>query len=254
MHQRAYEFSLLSQLGKSPPTPYDFKKLMTLGFRSDRRTLERGHPNLYLDSGIGIASRLCGCLDALPSFRCRPDATPPSSSDGLNLVVVLATVRTPDSLDTRLRRLGRFAREVAIGAPDRAAREAILDAALPRLRDHDVALQDVVRATPGWVGADLVALADEAGAVCARRVSAWRAAAAATDGTAAHPAATEKSVFVALPNGANMPPSPLLVTHADVLRALTTVEPCFGRSGFSRAPDVDWKDVCLLYTSPSPRD
>ena len=219
---------------------------MTLGFRSDRRTLERGHPNLYLDSGIGIASRLCGCLDALPSFRCRPDATPPSSSDGLNLVVVLATVRTPDSLDTRLRRLGRFAREVAIGAPDRAAREAIFDAALPRLRDHDVALQDVVRATPGWVGADLVALADEAGAVCARRVSAWRAAAAAMDGTAAHPAATENSVFVALPNGANMPPSPLLVTHADVLRALTTVEPCFGRSGFSRAPDVDWKDVGAL--------
>ncbi|EGB04514.1 hypothetical protein AURANDRAFT_32385 [Aureococcus anophagefferens] len=176
-------------------------------------------------SNGSIASRLCGCLDALPSFRCRPDATPPSSSDGLNLVVVLATVRTPDSLDTRLRRLGRFAREVAIGAPDRAAREAILDAALPRLRDHDVALQDVVRATPGWVGADLVALADEAGAVCARRVSA---------------------VFVALPNGANMPPSPLLVTHADVLRALTTVEPCFGRSGFSRAPDVDWKDVGAL--------
>ena len=175
-----------------------------------------------------LSSRLCACFDALPSFRHQAVGAVPTS-DASNIVIVLATVGTPDSLDARLRRLGRFACEVAVGAPDRSAREVILDKALPLLRASDVSLPDIARATPGWVGADLLALADEAGAVCARRVHAQHAKGdRSTD------------------SGREILSRPPLMTQADVSSALGHVEPCFSRSGFSRAPDVEWSDVGAL--------
>ena len=175
-----------------------------------------------------LASRFCACFDALPSFRCQALGAMPSS-DASSIVVVLATVATPDSLDARLRRLGRFAREVAVGAPDRSAREAILDKALPPLRASDVSLPDTARATPGWVGADLLALANEAGTACARRVRAQHA-----------------KNYRSTDSGREMPSRPPLMTQADVASALEYVEPCFSRSGFSRAPDIEWSDVGAL--------
>jgi cell division protease FtsH len=89
-------------------------------------------------------------------------------------VVVLAATNRPDALDPALRRPGRFDREVLVPLPDRAERRAILAAhARGNHLDADADLDQVAAATPGFSGADLANLLNEAAvsAVRAGRVS-----------------------------------------------------------------------------------
>jgi cell division protease FtsH len=78
-------------------------------------------------------------------------------------IVVLAATNRPEVLDPALLRPGRFDRQVTIPLPNVAERTAILAVHCrdKRLAD-DVALEAVARATPGFSGADLANLANEA--------------------------------------------------------------------------------------------
>src|SRR5690348_16049087 len=84
-------------------------------------------------------------------------------------VVVLAATNRPDALDPALRRPGRFDREVIVPLPDRAERAAIL-AAHARGKDlsPDADLDQVAAATPGFSGADLANLLNEAAVTAVR--------------------------------------------------------------------------------------
>ena len=93
-------------------------------------------------------------------------------------VVVLAATNRPDALDPALRRPGRFDREVLVPLPDRAERAAILAAhARGKNLGPDADLDQVAAATPGFSGADLAGLVNEA-AVTAVRDSRVRVTAA----------------------------------------------------------------------------
>jgi cell division protease FtsH len=93
--------------------------------------------------------------------------------DGFNTdcaVVVVAATNRPDVLDPALLRSGRFDRRVSIDAPDLNGRRAILSlyAAQKPLAD-DINLDIVARQTPGFTGADLANLLNEAAILAARR-------------------------------------------------------------------------------------
>jgi len=93
--------------------------------------------------------------------------------DGFNTdcaVVVIAATNRPDVLDPALLRSGRFDRRVAIDAPDLNGRRAILSlyAAQKPLAD-DIDLDVVARQTPGFTGADLANLLNEAAILAGRR-------------------------------------------------------------------------------------
>ena len=89
--------------------------------------------------------------------------------DQTNVIVIAATNR-PDVLDPALLRPGRFDRQVTVGLPDRAGREAILKIHTKPLRlGHDVKPDLLSRRTPGFSGADLANLANEAALTAARR-------------------------------------------------------------------------------------
>jgi cell division protease FtsH len=78
-------------------------------------------------------------------------------------VVVLAATNRPDALDPALRRPGRFDREVVVPLPGRAERAAILAAhARGKTLGADADLDQVAAATPGFSGADLAGLVNEA--------------------------------------------------------------------------------------------
>ncbi len=88
--------------------------------------------------------------------------------DETNVIVIAATNR-PDVLDPALLRPGRFDRQVTIGYPDRAGREAILrihTTGIPL--EPSVDLAALARATTGFAGADLANLANEAALQAAR--------------------------------------------------------------------------------------
>ena len=84
-------------------------------------------------------------------------------------VVVLAATNRPDALDPALRRPGRFDREVVVPLPDRAERGAILAAhARGKNLGPDADLDQVAAATPGFSGADLAGLVNEAAVTAVR--------------------------------------------------------------------------------------
>jgi cell division protease FtsH len=84
-------------------------------------------------------------------------------------VVVLAATNRPDALDAALRRPGRFDREVLVPLPNRAERAAILAAhARGKHLGTGVDLGQVAAATPGFSGADLAGLVNEAAVTAVR--------------------------------------------------------------------------------------
>jgi cell division protease FtsH len=84
-------------------------------------------------------------------------------------VVVLAATNRPDALDPALRRPGRFDREVVVPLPDRAERAAILAShARGKHLGPDTDLDQVAAATPGFSGADLANLVNEAAVTAVR--------------------------------------------------------------------------------------
>jgi cell division protease FtsH len=90
--------------------------------------------------------------------------------DASTSVIVIAATNRPDVLDQALLRPGRFDRQVTVGYPDRAGREAILrihTRRIPLAPDVDLAL--VARQTAGFAGADLANLANEAALLSARK-------------------------------------------------------------------------------------
>ncbi len=85
-------------------------------------------------------------------------------------VIVIAATNRPDVLDAALLRPGRFDRRITVGMPDVKGREAILKVHTARMPLHkEVDLAIISRRTPGFSGADLESLANEAALHAARR-------------------------------------------------------------------------------------
>lgn len=85
-------------------------------------------------------------------------------------VIILAATNRPEILDPALLRPGRFDRHVVVDRPDIKGREAILKVhARPMKLDKDVDLSVIAARTPGFVGADLANIANEAALLAARR-------------------------------------------------------------------------------------
>jgi cell division protease FtsH len=121
-----------------------------------------------------------------------------SSREG---IIVLAATNQPDVLDKALLRPGRFDRRVVVNLPDKTGREAILKVhtrAVPL--SADAILAELAGATPGFSGADLKNLVNEAALLAARREQNQ---------------VRQKDFLDALEKIVLGPERPLLLTHAD---------------------------------------
>jgi len=85
-------------------------------------------------------------------------------------VIVLAATNRPESLDSALLRPGRFDRQVLVDRPDLSGREAILNIYARKVKlGQDVDLHAIATRTPGFAGADLANLVNEAALLAARQ-------------------------------------------------------------------------------------
>ncbi|KAL6749669.1 P-loop containing nucleoside triphosphate hydrolase protein [Haematococcus lacustris] len=188
-------------------------------------------------------------------------------------VVVIGATNRPDSLDPALRRAGRFDREITLGIPSESARAKILSVITRRLRlEGNFDFARIAKRTPGFVGADLMALVKEAAALAVTRIFSYLGSQPTTSHPAPAPAAVttaaaaagvisaggaEAAVAAAAappPRGSRFGHSPLTaadlsglaITMADFESAVSKVQPSVRREGFTTKPDVTWEDVGSL--------
>lgn len=85
-------------------------------------------------------------------------------------IIIIAATNRPDVLDPALLRPGRFDRQVTVNLPDVKEREAILEVhAKNKVLDENVNLKSIAERTPGYSGADLENMLNEAALLAVRR-------------------------------------------------------------------------------------
>ena len=85
-------------------------------------------------------------------------------------IIIIAATNRPDVLDPALLRPGRFDRQVTVALPDKNARKEILKVhAKNKILDKDITLEYLAKRTPGFSGADLENLLNEAALLAVRR-------------------------------------------------------------------------------------
>ncbi|PIA57981.1 hypothetical protein AQUCO_00500127v1 [Aquilegia coerulea] len=161
-----------------------------------------------------IVTQLMTCMDESHQNTGLADIESDSGTSDRNpaYVLVIGATNRLDDIDSALRRPGRFCREICLRVPDEEARRHILSVLTSNCRlegaiDHD----KLARFTPGFVGADLAALVNEAGIL-------------------ARPLLPEKMENYG-------------ITMADFEKAATAIQPSSRREGFAEIPDVKWEDI-----------
>ncbi len=170
-------------------------------------------------------------------------------------VILLAATNRPDVLDTALMRPGRFDRRITVDLPDRKGREAILAVhARSRPLEESVSLADWASRTPGFSGADLSNLLNEAAILTARRQENRIDDRAISDAleritmglTAAPLQDSAKKRLIAYHEVGHALLS-CLVPHANRLDKVTLLPRAGGVAGFARTvPDEDILDSGLI--------
>jgi len=90
--------------------------------------------------------------------------------EGNSGIIIIAATNRPDVLDSALMRPGRFDRQVTVDAPDITGRLSILKVhSRNKKLEKDLTLESIARRTPGFTGADLANLLNEAAILTARR-------------------------------------------------------------------------------------
>jgi len=85
-------------------------------------------------------------------------------------IILIAATNRPEVLDPALQRPGRFDRQVVVDRPDKIGRKAILEVHIPNIKlADDVNLEKLAIRTPGFSGADLANLVNEAALLAARQ-------------------------------------------------------------------------------------
>ena len=92
--------------------------------------------------------------------------------DSSSGIVLLAATNRPEILDPALLRAGRFDRQVLVDRPDKLGREQILAVHAKKVKLHtDVKIEQIAALTPGFTGADLANLINEATLLATRRAA-----------------------------------------------------------------------------------
>jgi ribosome biogenesis ATPase len=174
------------------------------------------------------------------------DNLAPQNNSQNAAVLVLAATNRPDAMDPALRRAGRFDKEILMGVPDEAGREAILKTMTQAMRlSGDMDYKVLARKTPGFVGADMRSLAKEAAVLAINRIFKDVLEEQDTQPGEGEETGIGTEVAAVTPLSPDQM-EPLYVTMDDFLTAVPLVQPSSKREGFATVPDVSWDDIGAL--------
>ena len=141
-----------------------YKTAPSIVFIDEIDAIASKRENLQREMERRIVTQLMTCMDEFQKVQSAGANSNSESSDQPGYVLVIGATNRPDAVDSALRRPGRFDREIVLGVPDESARVKILSVITGNLRlEGSFDLLKIARSTPGFVGADLAALANKAG-------------------------------------------------------------------------------------------
>ncbi|XP_051945638.1 nuclear valosin-containing protein-like [Xyrauchen texanus] len=182
-----------------------------------------------------IVAQLLTCMDDLSTL-----------SEPAQVLVIGATNR-PDSLDPALRRAGRFDREICLGIPDEGARLKILRTLCRKIMlPEDFDYRQLAHLTPGYVGADLMALCREAAMTAVNRILLEQTSEEVTSPALKVELVQLLSLLKKNESLTEEQLAGLCVVMSDFKMSLARVQPSAKREGFATVPDVTWEDVGAL--------
>uniref|UniRef100_G3VSN9 Nuclear valosin-containing protein-like n=4 Tax=Sarcophilus harrisii TaxID=9305 RepID=G3VSN9_SARHA len=208
-----------------------------------------------------IVAQLLVCMDDLNNLAATAQ------------VLVIGATNRPDSLDPALRRAGRFDREICLGIPDEASRERILRTLCRKMKLPEAFdFRHLAHLTPGYVGADLMALRQEAVSCAVDRVLLKlnvmkhkddQSGDMTMEGSLVELMETENDLkpqdlpvkdellrLLELLKDQNSIPEEqlqmLCIEMNDFIVALSKVQPSAKREGFVTVPNVTWSDIGAL--------
>lgn len=201
-------------------------------------------------------------------------------------VIVIGATNRPDSLDSALRRAGRFDREICLNVPNEEQRISILKSMTKTLKldntDNSFNFKQLAKLTPGFVGADLKSLVTASGIFAIKRIfenlseqdfedsmdidqeNKHREVGETKVATLANSYADTnlnnfngksddeklsiiQKFLIKHPNPLSEEQlRPLSIIFNDFLNALPTIQPTAKREGFATIPDVTWDNVGAL--------
>ncbi|XP_045551918.1 nuclear valosin-containing protein-like [Salmo salar] len=205
-----------------------------------------------------IVAQLLTCMDDLNSLAVTAQ------------VMVIGATNRPDSLDPALRRAGRFDKEICLGIPVEAARLRILKTLCRKLKHpEDFDYRQLARLTPGYVGADLMALCREAAMSAVNRIllemqdknqglvpkAEGRGESERPQGACPLPQGPEAqgglchllSLLKSSESLSEEQMAGLCILMSDFQGSLASVQPSAKCEGFATVPDVTWEDVGALH-------
>ncbi|CAL5084125.1 unnamed protein product [Urochloa decumbens] len=189
--------------------------------------------NLQREMERRIVTQLMTCMDEFHQNIGGDGSDADSSEKKPGYVIVIGATNRPDAVDQALRRPGRFDREIYLGVPDVNSRKQILMMLARKIRlEGQIDFLKLARATPGFVGADLKALVNNAGYLAMKRMI------------------NKKRPQYCYENELKVKwwkqqswDAGEMVTMNDLEEATKLVQPSLRREGFSSVPDVTWDDV-----------
>ncbi|KAL3652040.1 hypothetical protein CASFOL_001721 [Castilleja foliolosa] len=200
--------------------------------------------NLQREMERRIVTQLMTCMDESHNL-----VKPADDDENLKItdgncrpgyVLVIGATNRPDAVDPALRRPGRFDREIILGVPDEKSRVEILSVLTCNLKvEGAFDIVKIARATPGFVGADLAALANKAGNLAMKRIIDERKVKFSKELTDLD--CSEEDWWRQPWSDEEM--KKLSITMSDFEEAAKMVQPSSRREGFSAIPNVKWDDV-----------
>ncbi|KAI9110626.1 hypothetical protein K1719_018492 [Acacia pycnantha] len=193
--------------------------------------------NLQREMEKRIVTQLLTSMDQ-SSRLLQPTGSSESSDAHPGYILVIGATNRLDAIDPALRRPGRFDREIFLGVPDEYARKEILSMLTRNItQEGSFDLRKIARSTPGFVGADLEALADKAGNLVTKRIFHERKRELFQDLLDEHDEYCWRQHL--LPEEMDK----LVIRMSDFEEAVKLVQPSTRREGFSSIPNVKWEDI-----------
>lgn len=177
-----------------------------------------------------------------------------------NMVLVLGTTNRPEELDSSLRRHNRFGEEIEFGIPNDDERLEIIKVLTKNVKlDPSIDLLEISKRTPGYVGADLFGLMQEAANFALKRLFEQKKFEKQQEKEEENEKEKEEEINNSSDTNeidnhtiAKPPTSTLLekvemvIEEKDFEKAFNEVIPNFKREGFSSVPEVTFDDIGAL--------